>query len=112
MWLAWVYLALVSGLAHTRIHGMPLVNHSRRQCFATTDVDRVVNTQVVQRSIMHKQPSRFTTDRQGEQVTSPLLDRFYYGGDWNPEQFDEQVWSSDVEKLEHAGINTATIHVF
>lgn len=39
-------------------------------------------------------------------------DRFVFGGDWNPEQWDESEWESDIVKLERAGINEATINVF
>lgn len=45
-------------------------------------------------------------------MTQPLFDRFYYGGDWNPEQWDESVWLRDIRMLEDAGINEATINVF
>lgn len=38
--------------------------------------------------------------------------RFCFGGDWNPEQWDESTWEGDIIKLEHAGINEATINVF
>ena len=38
--------------------------------------------------------------------------RFVFGGDWNPEQWDESTWADDIAKLERAGINEATINVF
>lgn len=41
-----------------------------------------------------------------------IFDRFYYGGDWNPEQWDEEVWAKDLHMLADAGINEATINVF
>lgn len=40
------------------------------------------------------------------------FDAFLYGGDWNPEQWDEDVWRRDVELFGKAGINEATINVF
>jgi beta-galactosidase len=41
-----------------------------------------------------------------------MFDRFLYGGDWNPEQWDESTWERDIAMLEHAHINEATINVF
>ncbi|NEG70521.1 beta-galactosidase [Bifidobacterium choloepi] len=35
-----------------------------------------------------------------------------YGGDWNPEQWPEETWEHDLELLEQAGVNEATINVF
>ena len=43
---------------------------------------------------------------------TPIFDRFLYGGDWNPEQWDEQTWRRDIEMLKDAHINEATINVF
>lgn len=37
---------------------------------------------------------------------------FMFGGDWNPEQWDESTWEHDIEMLEDAHINEATINVF
>ncbi|OZG69458.1 beta-galactosidase [Bifidobacterium eulemuris] len=42
----------------------------------------------------------------------PLFDSFLFGGDWNPEQWPEETWERDIEMLEHAHINEATINVF
>ncbi|TPF92263.1 beta-galactosidase [Bifidobacterium sp. UTBIF-78] len=42
----------------------------------------------------------------------PLFDTFLFGGDWNPEQWPEETWEHDLEMLEHAHINEATINVF
>ncbi|MFT9397326.1 MAG: beta-galactosidase [Bifidobacterium psychraerophilum] len=41
-----------------------------------------------------------------------MFDRFLFGGDWNPEQWDESTWERDIVMLEHAHINEATINVF
>lgn len=38
--------------------------------------------------------------------------RFIFGGDWNPEQWDESVWERDIDMLKDAHINEATINVF
>jgi beta-galactosidase len=35
-----------------------------------------------------------------------------YGGDYNPEQWDRDVWARDVELMRDAGVNLATIGVF
>lgn len=45
-------------------------------------------------------------------MTTPLFDSFLFGGDWNPEQWPEDTWERDIEQLEHAHINEATINVF
>lgn len=37
---------------------------------------------------------------------------FLYGGDYNPEQWPEEVWHEDVRLMREAGVNTATIGVF
>lgn len=37
---------------------------------------------------------------------------FMFGGDWNPEQWDESTWEHDIEMLEDAHINEATVNVF
>ena len=35
-------------------------------------------------------------------------DRFWFGGDYNPEQWPREVWAQDVELMQRAGVNTAT----
>lgn len=35
-----------------------------------------------------------------------------YGGDYNPEQWPEEVWQEDMKMLEMAGIDTVTLNVF
>ena len=45
-------------------------------------------------------------------MTQPMFDSFLFGGDWNPEQWPEETWEHDIEMLEHAHINEATINVF
>ncbi len=39
-------------------------------------------------------------------------DRIYYGGDYNPDQWDEQTIDKDMELFEKAGINLLTLPVF
>lgn len=43
---------------------------------------------------------------------TPLFDTFLFGGDWNPEQWPEETWERDLDMLEDAHINEATINVF
>lgn len=38
--------------------------------------------------------------------------RFLFGGDWNPEQWSRDTWEHDIDLLEQAHINEATINVF
>ena len=33
----------------------------------------------------------------------------WFGGDYNPEQWDEQVWAADDALMRQAGVNTATV---
>lgn len=42
----------------------------------------------------------------------PAFSSFLFGGDWNPEQWPEDTWEHDIEMLEDAHINEATINVF
>lgn len=39
-------------------------------------------------------------------------DRIYYGGDYNPEQWDDETIDKDMELFEKAGINLLTLSVF
>lgn len=36
----------------------------------------------------------------------------WYGGDYNPEQWDPDVWKEDVELMRRAGVNLVTVGVF
>jgi hypothetical protein len=38
-----------------------------------------------------------------------VTDRIAYGGDYNPEQWPEQVWAEDVRLMGAAGVNLATV---
>ncbi len=38
--------------------------------------------------------------------------RILFGGDYNPEQWPEEVWEQDVRLMQHAGVNSATVGVF
>lgn len=40
------------------------------------------------------------------------LPKIWYGGDYNPEQWQEEVWNEDVRMFQLAGIDVATLNVF
>jgi len=45
-------------------------------------------------------------------MTWHKLNRLYYGGDYNPDQWDEEVWMDDIEKLKELHVNVLTLPVF
>ena len=40
------------------------------------------------------------------------MDRLWYGGDYNPEQWPSEVWDEDVRLMRRAGVTVATVGVF
>lgn len=40
------------------------------------------------------------------------MDRLWYGGDYNPEQWPREVWDDDVRLMRRAGVTVATVGVF
>ena len=40
------------------------------------------------------------------------MTRLWYGGDYNPEQWDPAVWKQDVDLMRQAGVNLVTVGVF
>jgi len=42
----------------------------------------------------------------------PDVDGLLYGGDYNPEQWPEQVWPQDVQLMQEAGVTLVTVGVF
>jgi beta-galactosidase len=42
----------------------------------------------------------------------PGVDRICYGGDYNPEQWPEDVWEQDVALMAEAGVNLVSIGIF
>ena len=42
----------------------------------------------------------------------PGVDPICYGGDYNPEQWPEEVWAQDVELMRAAGVNLVSIGIF
>jgi beta-galactosidase len=47
-----------------------------------------------------------------EKVINSKLPKVWYGGDYNPEQWDEPIWQDDHHMFKLAGIDVATINVF
>ena len=45
-------------------------------------------------------------------VTDALGGRLAFGGDYNPEQWPEEVWHEDVALMREAGVNLVTVGVF
>lgn len=41
-----------------------------------------------------------------------MFDTIWYGGDYNPEQWPEEVWDQDVRLMQRAGVTVATVAVF
>ncbi|WP_033343838.1 beta-galactosidase [Catenuloplanes japonicus] len=42
----------------------------------------------------------------------PRLDRIAYGGDYNPEQWPEEVWAEDAALMREAGVNLVSVGIF
>lgn len=40
------------------------------------------------------------------------MQKVLYGGDYNPEQWSQDVWSEDMKLFEEANIDTLTVGVF
>lgn len=40
------------------------------------------------------------------------MDRLWYGGDYNPEQWPREVWDEDVRLMRRAGVTVVTVGVF
>ncbi len=45
-------------------------------------------------------------------VLQNLLSKIAYGGDYNPEQWPEEVWEEDMRLLKAAGVDTVTLNTF
>lgn len=46
------------------------------------------------------------------QLSSLTTARFLFGGDYNPEQWSENVWDEDIRLMTGAGVNAVTVGVF
>ena len=42
----------------------------------------------------------------------PRLGKIGYGGDYNPEQWPEEIWLEDVRLMREAGVNLVTLGIF
>lgn len=42
----------------------------------------------------------------------PRLPEIAFGGDWNPEQWPQEVWVEDIQLMKEAGVNLVTLAVF
>src|SRR3954451_13092533 len=40
------------------------------------------------------------------------LDQLAYGGDYNPEQWPEEIWREDVRLMQEAGVNLVSVGIF
>lgn len=45
-------------------------------------------------------------------MINPKLPYIWYGGDYNPEQWEKEVWEEDIRLFKLANINIATVNVF
>jgi len=45
-------------------------------------------------------------------AAQPTNASLYFGGDYNPEQWDESVWTQDIALMQEAGVNLVTLGVF
>ena len=43
---------------------------------------------------------------------SDKVDKIVYGGDYNPEQWPEDIWMEDMRLFKEAGIDIVTLNVF
>ncbi len=51
--------------------------------------------------------------KKGESIfRHPGIDKLPYGGDYNPEQWPEEIWPEDMRLLKKAGIDCVTLNVF
>ena len=41
-----------------------------------------------------------------------VFERFLFGGDYNPNQWPQEIWQEDMRIFRNAHINSATINVF
>lgn len=64
--------------------------------------------------------SNIATDQKADKETlpalskgfSPKLTQMLYGGDYNPEQWPEEIWQEDVRLMQEAGVNLVSLGIF
>lgn len=55
------------------------------------------------------------TQRRAYRWPQPLAgqqERIWYGGDYNPDQWPEEVWDDDVRLMKKAGVNLVSVGIF
>lgn len=55
------------------------------------------------------------TERRGQRWPQPLKGsepRIWYGGDYNPDQWPEEVWDDDIRLMQQAGVNLVSVGIF
>lgn len=45
-------------------------------------------------------------------LITPKLPRIFYGGDYNPEQWPEEIWLEDMRLMQEAGVNLVSLGIF
>ena len=45
-------------------------------------------------------------------MITPKVPHVIYGGDYNPEQWSEEVWQEDVRLMREAGVNLVSLAIF
>ena len=45
-------------------------------------------------------------------MINPKLPAIFFGGDYNPDQWPEEIWHEDMRLLKLAGVNVVTVPVF
>ncbi|MGE5333839.1 MAG: beta-galactosidase, partial [Nitrososphaerota archaeon] len=50
--------------------------------------------------------------RPADQPLCPRVPRMLYGGDYNPEQWPEDVWLEDARAMREAGVNLVSVAIF
>ena len=53
-----------------------------------------------------------TLSKLEEGMFAPKLPHFFYGGDYNPEQWPEETWLEDVELMQQSGVNLVSLGIF
>lgn len=53
-----------------------------------------------------------TIEKTGETTFSQKIKKIPYGGDYNPEQWPEEIWEEDMRLFKLAGIDCVTLNVF
>jgi len=54
----------------------------------------------------------FTGPFGGARAAWPRLEGLAYGGDYNPEQWPEEVWAEDIALMREAGVNLVSLGIF